>query len=94
MKDIKNENGYLRYTIEDNEITLDNIKAYEQRKGTGSKMIEELKEISIELNLPIGLYSYPLDNDISQDDLNNFYYSNGFELDPDDCDNRLFIWRP
>ena len=56
MKDIKNENGYLLYTVTDFEITLDNIKVYEQRKGTGRKMIEELKDLARELQLPIGLY--------------------------------------
>ena len=94
MKDIKNENGYLLYTVTDFEITLDNIKVYEQRKGTGRKMIEELKDFARELQLPIGLYSYPQDDTIEQDDLNDFYYSCGFELDPDDCDNKLFIWKP
>jgi hypothetical protein len=92
MKDIKNENGYLLYTITESEITLDNIKVYKQRIGTGKKMIEELKEIAIEIQLPIGLYSYPQDNTIQQEDLNDFYRSCGFELDVDDCDNRLFIW--
>ena len=94
MKTIKNEKGYLLYTVTDTEITLDNIKVYEQRKGIGRKMINELKDFAIELQLPIGLYSYPQDDTIEQDDLNDFYYSNGFELDPDDCDNKLFIWKP
>ena len=78
MKDIKNENGYLLYTVTESEITLDNIKVYEQRKGTGRKMIEELKDIARELQLPIGLYSYPQDNTIEQEDLNDFYYSGHF----------------
>lgn len=91
---IENENGYLLYSIENTEITLDDIKVYEQRKGTGKKMIEELKDIAREFQLPIGLYSYPQDNTIEPDDLNNFYYSNGFELDPNDCDYKLFIWKP
>ena len=94
MKDIKNENGYLLYTVTDCEITLDDIKVYEQRKGTGRKMIEELKDLARELQLPIGLYSYPQDDTIEQDDLNDFYAACGFELDQDDFDNRLFIWKP
>jgi hypothetical protein len=92
MTTIKNENGYLLYTVSNSEITIDNIKVYETRKGTGKKMINELKDIARDLGLPIGLYSFPQDETIEQDDLNDFYYSCGFELDPDDCDNRLFIW--
>lgn len=90
---IENKNGYLIYSISDTEITIDNIKVFDQRKGTGRKMIEELKCFARDLNLPIGLYSYPQDETINQDDLNDFYYSCGFELDTDDCDNRLFIYK-
>ena len=91
---IKDKNGYLLYSVTDTEITLDDIKVYKQRKGIGRKMIEELKDLARELSLPIGLYSYPQDNTINQEDLNEFYYSCGFDLDPDDCDNKLFIWKP
>ncbi len=91
---IEVENGYLLYTVTDTEITLDYIKVYHKRKGMGRKMIEELKDFARELQLPIGLYSYPEDNTIEQDDLNNFYYSCGFELDTNDVDNKLFIWKP
>jgi len=93
MATIKLDNGFVNYSIEENEITIDNIKVYEQRKGTGKKMIEELKDLAKELQLPIGLYSYPQDDTINQDDLNDFYYSCGFELDPDDSDGKLFIWK-
>ena len=89
---IENENGTLIYTIDDNEITLDDIRVIIQRKGTGKALIEKLKEISSELNLPIGLYSYPLDNKISQENLNSFYFNCGFRLDADDTDNRLMVW--
>lgn len=93
MERIVKENGYLLYTVNEDEIVLEDIKVYEKRKGTGKKMIEELKELAIELQLPIGLYSYPQDDTIEQDRLNDFYYSCGFDLDPDDYDNRLFIWK-
>ena len=94
MKEIRNKNGYLIYSITDLEITIDNIKVYEQRKGTGKKLIEEVKDIARNIKLPIGLYSYPQDDTIEQEDLNDFYYSCGFDLDKDDCDNRLFVWKP
>lgn len=93
MATIKLENGFLKYTIEKNEITIDNIKVYEQRKGTGRKLVEEVKKIARENNLPIGLYAEPQDNTINEDELKNFYYSCGFDLDADDCDGKLFIWK-
>ena len=91
MATIKLDNGFVKYSIEENEITIDKIKVYEQKKGTGRKLIEEVKKIARENNLPIGLYAEPQDNTISEDELKNFYYSCGFELDADDCDGKLFI---
>ncbi|MFZ4415011.1 MAG: hypothetical protein ACOYOV_18135 [Bacteroidales bacterium] len=91
---IENENGYVIYSIEDAEITIDDIKSFKQRQGTGKNLINKIKEIAIELNLPIGLYSYPQDDTIIQGDLNDFYYACGFELDKDDSDFRLFFWKP
>jgi len=92
MEIIKNENGYLKYSIDENEIVIDNIKVYKQRLGTGKLLINELKEISKEKKLPITLYSYPQDDTINEDNLRNFYYSQGFELHPDDIDYNLFIY--
>ena len=93
MATIKLDNGFIKYSIEENEITIDKIKVYEQKKGTGRKLVEEVKKIARENNLPIGLYAEPQDNTISEDELKNFYYSCGFELDADDCDGKLFIWK-
>ena len=93
MATIKLDNGFVNYSIEKNEITIDKIKVYEQKKGTGRKLVEEVKKIARENNLPIGLYAEPQDNTISEDELKNFYYSCGFELDTDDCDGKLFIWK-
>ena len=36
---IKDENGYLKYSVEDGELIIDNIKVYKQRLGTGKKLI-------------------------------------------------------
>jgi hypothetical protein len=90
---IEDSNGYLSYTINEDEITLDMIKSYDKRKGTATKLIEKLKDLSRENKLPIGLYAEPQDFSISDDDLIEFYYKNGFELDPDDSDGKLFIWK-
>ena len=39
---IEDSNGYLSYTIDEDEITLDMIQSYDKRKGTASKLIKKL----------------------------------------------------
>ena len=90
--ELKDENGYLKYTIEDDELIIDKIKVYKQRLGTGKKLIKEVKEIAAKKKLPITLYAYPQDETINEDDLKEFYYSQGFDLHPDDVDGNLFIY--
>lgn len=88
----KLENGYALVTVDNDQVVIENIKVYEQRKGTGRQLIEMVKDYARELGLPIGLYAEPQDDTISEDDLKAFYYSCGFELDPNDCDGKLFIY--
>ena len=83
-------NSYLIYTVEDDRIDIENIKSFV--KGDGSKLLSELKIVATELGLPIELYSEPQDDTISQEDLNNFYEKNGFELHPDDVDFSYYVW--
>jgi len=90
---IINENGFIDYTIEESEITIDRIIVNEKRQGTGKLLISELKKIAKSNNLPIGLYAEPLNDSIDESDLNEFYLANGFKLDVDDIDNKLFIWK-
>jgi outer membrane biosynthesis protein TonB len=40
--EIKDENGYLKYTIENGELVIDNIKVFKQRIGTGKKLINKV----------------------------------------------------
>jgi hypothetical protein len=90
---IEIEKGYALYSIEEDEIIIDMVFAEVKNKGIGSKLISLLKQISIDNKLPLTLCSYPQDNSISQEDLNSFYFKNGFSLHPDDCDNTYFIWK-
>jgi hypothetical protein len=91
MKIETENNSYLHYSIFEDRIDIDEIKSF--AKGDGSKMLKELKDISRGINLPIELYSEPQDNTISQQDLNEFYKKNGFELHHDDTDNSYFIFK-
>ena len=85
------KNGsFLKYTIYEDRIDIDNIKS--NKKGDGTILIKKIKEISREKSLPIELVSKPQDSSISQEDLNSFYRKNGFELHPDDVDNSYFTW--
>ena len=87
------ENGYALVDIENEEVVISNIKVYEQRKGTGKELIELIKEYASELDMPVTLYAEPQDETISDDELIDFYYSCGFELDDCDCDGKLFIYK-
>ena len=91
MKIETENNSYLHYSIFEDRIYIDEIESF--AKGDGSKMLKELKDISRDMNLPIELYSEPQDNTISQQDLNEFYKKNGFELHHDDADYSYFIFK-
>lgn len=88
----ENENGYVEYSIEEDEIIIEKIKSYVQNKGTATEFIEELKNISWKLNKPLSLYAYPQDDTITTEQLQQFYNNRGFELDTDDVDGCLFVY--
>jgi hypothetical protein len=85
-------NGYIVYSIESDEVIIENVKVFEQRKGTGTQLINFVKCIASEQRLPVTLYAEPQDDTITDLDLTGFYTSNGFELHPDDVDNKYFIF--
>ncbi|AKG07142.1 hypothetical protein AAX06_01960 [Moraxella bovoculi] len=84
--------GYICYSIEEDEVTIDMVEVTTKRQGIGSQLIDMVKDVAREVGLPIGLYAYPQDDSISQEDLIEFYFSNDFEYDPDDVDGRLMRW--
>ena len=90
MKITTVNNSYLIYSIYQNRIDLDYIQS--NYKGDGTKLINELKNIAINKQLPIELYSEPQDQTISQTNLNAFYEKNGFQLHPEDIDFSFYVW--
>ena len=84
---------FLSYTIEDDCVHIKDIRAYKWRKGYGRRMIEELKIISRELQLPIKAYSYSSIPTQTQESLDNFFISCGFEIDHRDSEDEFFIWK-
>jgi hypothetical protein len=86
-----NDDSYLIYTVNWDIIDIEHIKSY--KKGDGTKLINELKKIAIELGFIIEIYSEPKDETISQEELNAFLEKNGFELHPDDNDYSYYVWR-
>lgn len=86
------DGGYVEYDICDDEVIIEYIQAIKKRNGVGTKLIIGVKEIASNLGLPIGLYAYPQDNSINEQDLIRFYFKNGFEYDPNDCDGKLLAW--
>ena len=91
---IEDKNGFIKYTVNKDEITLDLIKTHEKRKGTAKELIKKLKAIAREKELPIGLYAEPQDDSISESDLIEFYKKQGFDEDVNDTDGKLLIWNP
>lgn len=84
---------YLSYTIEDDFIIIMDIRTYKWRRGYGRRMIEELKVIARELQLPIKTYVYSSIKIQPQKSLDNFFISCGFEIDPRDSEDTFFIWK-
>lgn len=91
MANIKNKNGFLKFSIEEGEIIIDMIEVFERRKGTGKKMIDELKSVAVKLDLPIVLIAVPQDETITKEGLINFYKSCGFDFHHDDVDYSYMI---
>lgn len=92
MAKIEVKGGYAIYDIEYGEVVLELIKVTEQRKGIGSLLLDMVKDVARENNMPIGLYAYPQDDSIDEDGLKEFYFANDFEYDPDDVDGKLLAW--
>ena len=92
-----NENGYLLYSEEETEITLDLVCVKEARKGTGTLLVKELQAIAREKGLNIGLYAEPCvlcsETEIDEESLMVFYKKLGLRLDSDDVDGKLLIWK-
>ena len=90
------EGGWLNYTIEEDEITIDIVCAEIPRQGIGSKLVKELQKIANEKGLKIGLYAEPCalcPTEIYEDGLIEFYKKLGFVCDADDTDGKLLVWK-
>jgi len=92
MGAIEKEYGLLMYSIEEKEITIDWLEVSKLRCGYGTMLLNEIKVIAKELNLPISLYSFPLNNKLSESELRVFYNKNGFTQNPKDSDENYLIY--
>ncbi|MCK9543933.1 MAG: N-acetyltransferase [Novosphingobium sp.] len=88
---IKTTNGYINYSIEEDEIIIDHVEVINKRQGTGRKLIKQVLQIAREHGLHVTLCAYPQNESISQENLREFYESLGFELHPDDVDYTYYI---
>lgn len=85
---IRYKNGsYVETSIENGVLWIEYIVS--NKKGDGSKLIERVKTYARKLGKKIHLFAIPQNNQ-PQAELNAFYFKNGFELHPDDCDYRFF----
>lgn len=90
MQKIENEKGYVKFHLEDEEemiFIIDEIQVYEKRLGYGSVLLREVEnEIKNQGGNRIELYAYPQDDDMTEDDLCEFYYRNGYSDNECKCD--------
>lgn len=90
MKKIENEKGYVKYHLEDEEemiFIIDDIQAIGRRNGNGSALLKEVEnEIKNQGGKRIELYAYPQDDDMTEDDLCDFYHKNGYSDNECKCD--------
>lgn len=84
---IEVENGYAIITEDDmneDELVLDMVEAYEKRQGTGRQLVEMAIDYANEQNKALTLCAYPQDDSIDLDTLVSFYEAIGFEIEYDD----------
>lgn len=84
---IENENGYILYSNDDmdeNVIDIDLVEVKQKRKGTGSKLVNQVIEIAKKEGKNISLCAYPQNDSITLSDLIKFYERLGFKLEYDD----------
>lgn len=79
--EIKVENGYIRYSVEEGEIVIDSVEVFSKRQGTGKMLVNKVKKIAQSEGKPCTLAAYPQDDSISKADLCAFYESLGFECE-------------
>lgn len=73
------ENGWVQYDEDNGELVIENMKVFVQRQGTGSQLINHVKDVAEKKGLNIGLCAHPQDDTIGFDELCEFYEANGFE---------------
>ena len=84
---IKDKNGFLIYSRDDMEkdtYVIEMIEAFEKRKGTGTKLINQMKKIANNKGKKISLCAYPQDESISLENLISFYENLDFNIVYDD----------
>lgn len=79
--EIRVNNGYINYTIEEDEVIIDLVEVVEKRQGTGKELVKKVMEIASNEGKPCTLACYPQDDSISKEDLCRFYESLGFECE-------------
>lgn len=80
-------NGYLEYSVddeEDNAYMIDIVEVINKRQGTGTELMKQFIKLADEEEKDITLCAYPQDGSITLENLVEFYENFGFEADYDD----------
>jgi predicted GNAT family acetyltransferase len=80
MKITLPDSSFITYSIEKDEVVIENIKAVTPRQGVGSKLVKKVLKIAKRKSLPCTVFTCPHDDSIDVDSLINFYESLGFEI--------------
>lgn len=86
------DGGHLVYLIINNKIILQHIEVDSDKRGSGvgTELLDKIKKISDDSGMPIKLFAMPIkDNEMSQEDLIDWYEDRGFEYKGEGMRNEL-----
>ena len=93
---LKSPDGYLAYSVMENPdfIFVEDLEVVKDSRGQGigTELLNRIKRLGDQYNLPVKLFAYPEIGTKTQDELIDWYLSRGFE--PEDIRRDLLVYTP
>lgn len=93
---LKSPDGYLAYSVMENPdfIFVEDLEVVKDSRGQGigTELLNRIKRLGDQYDLPVKLFAYPEIGTRTQDELIDWYLSRGFE--PEDIRRDLLIYNP